>query len=389
MNIHPSLKPRTLLSNSARIGSIVLGSVVLFLSAISEEALGKLDVPKSIRNAVFTASTEKGSGTAFACKYKGKEFVATNLHIAAGTTRLVIKTQQGDTIPLGNKIILTADADICLISVKIPFAELGITPLEFIDNVYTDTKVGDEVYCMGNSLGNKVIIQSDGKIKAFGNLRLETTTPFVGGNSGGPLIHFESQKVVALITESLDNSQKDPGSLRNKRAIKDADSELSKISYFGHRIDTVKKWSGTSYTQFLENEKELMQYEKSIDCTRRFLYDLQGWREDKELVDIWRTYTKFINEASKRTSSSVKVTRYVNDFGTVLRSDIRRRSKTVSQVDYDKAYQTFVRRLEWKIEGDEKNLKKMKALGYIQNEMRAGLEEWAEQVKVLIRELHR
>ena len=385
MNIHPSLKPRTLLSNSARIGSIVLGSIALFLSAISEEALGKLDVPKSIRNAVFTASNKEARGTAFACKYKGKEFVATNLHVACGTTRLVVKTQEGKTIPLGNKIILAEDADICLISVSMPFSELNVTPLEFIDDVFTNTEVGDEVYCLGNSLGNKVIIQSDGKIKAFGNMRLETTTPFVSGNSGGPLIHSKSQKVVALITESLDNRKAQPGRLRNQRAIKSAQSELDEISYFGHRIDTVKKWSGTSYTQFLENEKELMQYEKSINCTVAFLFNHEGWRKDRELVTIYETYLKFMDGASKRTSSSVKVTRYVNDYGTVLRSDIRRRRKTVSQADYDKAYKRFVRGLDWKIAGDEKNLKKMKALGYIQNEMRAELEEQAEQVKVLIR----
>lgn len=72
--------------------------------------------------------------------------------------------------------------------------------------------------------------------------------------------------------------------------------------------------------------------------------------------------------------------------GAVVRSDVKVRRKTVSRADYDKAYKSFVRSLEWKINGDEGGLKKMKSLGYIQIERRARLEKLARKVKMHIRD---
>jgi len=388
--IFSQIKPPSIVgtgfSISLRIVSVIIVSVVLGQSGMSQENADKLDVPKNVRAAVFLASNDSGSGTAFACKFRDREFVATNLHVASGTTKLVVKTQQGNIIPLGDKIILAADADICLISIRKPFSELGISPLEFTSKLFEETEVGDSIYCLGNSLGNGVVIQADGKIKAFGNPRLETTTPFVGGNSGGPLVHSKSQKVVALVTETFDNRGLEANTSRDEKAIKSEKSELDEISYFGHRIDTVKKWSGTSYTSFLKNEKALSQLDQSINCMIKFLLDHQGWRRDRKLVRIWEDYRKFIDTAEERTHKSVKVTNYVNEYGAVVRSDVRVRSKSISQADYDKAYKSFINGLEWKIKGDEVGLEKMKSLGYIQIERRARLEKLANQVRIYIRD---
>lgn len=309
----------TSLSTLVRV-VIVTGAVVIAPSGMTEQSVNKIDVPRDVRAAVFIATNDSGSGSAFACIYRKQEFVATNLHVASGTTKLLVKTQRGNVIPLGNKIILAADADICLISVRKPFSELGVTPLEFMGNPFEEANIGDSVYCLGNSLGNGVVIQAVGEIKAFGNPRLETTTPFVGGNSGGPLIHSASHKVVGLVTETIDNRGVEGNTSRDKIAIESKKSELDEISYFGHRIDTVKKWSGTSFTRFLENEKALSRHEQSVICMIKFLLNYKGWRKDRKLVRIWEGYNKFINEAKERTHKSVKITEYVNERGAVVRS---------------------------------------------------------------------
>lgn len=377
MNHHLSLP-------TARVLAAVLGTLAFGSSAGAEETSTKSEIPEKVRSAVFLAKNDAGQGTAFACRYREREFVATNLHVASGTEGLRVTTQGGDVIPLGRQMILAEDADICLIAVAKPFSEFGITPLEFASNVSEDTKVGDKVYCLGNSLGNGVIIQANGTIKAFGSPRIETTTPFVGGNSGGPLIHAESQKVIGLITETSENRGAEANTDRDERAIESRDSELGEISYFGHRIDAVRKWSGTSAKSFLINEKALAKHDKSLECLLRFLLNHAGWREDRELVKIWDEYSDFIEEAKERTSSSVKVTNYVNEYGAVVRTDIRRRSKSVSQADYDKAYRSFIRGIEWKIQGDVAGLKKLKGLGYIQVQRRSDLEEVAKKIKTYV-----
>ncbi len=345
----------------------------------AEDEPAKFDVPKEVRLAVFLVSNDSGKGTAFACTYRDKEFVATNLHVASGTTKLVVKTQGGDTIPLADKIILAGDADICLIAVSKPFAAFGVTPLEFSTNVFEDAKVGDDIYCLGNSLGNGVVIQADGKIKAFGNPRFETTTPFVGGNSGGPLIHAESKKVIGLVTETIENRGAEENSSRDERAIESGRSELDEISYIGHRIDSVQQWSGTSFKVFLANEKALAQHEKSLRCMTKFLRGQPGWREDRDLVSIYDKYSKFVDD-----SGNVTVTDYVDEDGRVVWRDFRVRGKSVSKADHNKAYRAYIRGLEGKAQDDVEGLEKLVSLGYIQVRRRANFEKWSKDVKTYI-----
>lgn len=360
--------------------AFLLFPLILGVAASEPEASTKIAVPNNVRLAVFLASNEAGKGTAFACVYRDKEFVATNLHVASGTSLLVIKTQSGDVIPLGKTIILAEDADICLISTAKPFSTYGITPLHFVSDVYKETQVGDLVYCLGNSLGNGVIIQADGEIKAFGNPSLETTAPFVGGNSGGPLIHAESGKVVGLVTGTVENKNAESHTTRDEQAIRSSASELKEISYIAHRIDTVKKWSGSTFDQFLKNEKALETHENSLTCMVGFLSDATDetdWRNDRELAEIWSTYSKFIDAANKRTytRAELRLTGYYI---------LRREGISVAQSEYDKAYNHFVRGIENKIQDDVDGLKGLKSLGYIQTERRVYLENFSVKVKQFV-----
>jgi hypothetical protein len=376
MNFFVISQPRTILAGNMITKAFLLFPLLLGVAASEPEASTKIAVPEHVRLAVFLASNEAGKGTAFACVYRDKEFVATNLHVASGTSPLVIKTQSGDVIPLGKTVVLAEDADICLFSIAKPFLTYGITPLHFVSDGFKETKVGDRVYCLGNSLGNGVIIQADGEIKAFGNPRLETTAPFVGGNSGGPLIHADSGKVVGLVTETRENKDAESHTTRAERAIRSPDSELNEISYFAHRIDMVKKWSGSTVVQFLKTENALETHENSLTSMVRFLSDPTDetdWRNDRKLAEIWDTYSEFIDAANKKKTSRVELS------STGYR--IRSTGISVAQSEYDKAYDRYIRGIENKIQDDVEGLKRLKSLGYIQAERRVRLENLSVKVK--------
>lgn len=339
--------------------------------------------------AVFIINTKtsngESSGTGFACIFKEKEFVATNLHVINKAKTIEIKSQNGSKLRLQNKIIACEDADIALIPIEGTFAELKIEPLEFMDKVFEQSKPGDEITCLGNSLGNGVINAAIGKIKAFGQPQIEIDCPVVGGNSGGPIIHNESGKVVGLVTEATINKLSfDELGLT---ASKSKNSSVSEISYFGHRIDTAKKWTAKSMTDFIKTSDIIHDANEGLTRAALFMCDKKGWEEDRRISDAWNTYNKFLDQAAARNTKRRETTEYVNIFGVVVRRDTRIKGLSVAQADYDKAYATFKRSIEWKILADKEALEKVSAIGYMQNETRKLSIDFSGQLLQLSKEL--
>lgn len=56
------------------------------------------------------------------------------------------------------------------------------------------------VIAYGNSLGDDVIVTQSGKLLGIGPDKIETDAPFVGGNSGGPVLTAKDEKVVGVAT---------------------------------------------------------------------------------------------------------------------------------------------------------------------------------------------
>lgn len=337
--------------------------------------------------AVFLISSPEQSGTGFACVYKGLEFVMTNLHVLDGTSSITVKSQVCGVIPLSGNMIAGEDADICLLGVQGSFKDKGIKPFEFCENTFKETRAGDSVVCLGNSLGNGVITETNGKITAFGTPRLEIDCPVVHGNSGGPVIHLETGKVVGIVTEAVDNNLT-LGAL-GVAAIKSMRSPVRKISYFAHRIDSVSKWTPTSVVNYLNTSLTVASARKGLSNAALFLADKQGWEKDKRLSDAWTDYQKFMKESKDKTHVTVKVTDTVSndEYGFTLRRDVRIRSMNVAQADYDKAFERFKRAVEWKILADQEILTKAKVIGYRQAEARNFGLSFSAQVLSLSKEL--
>jgi len=344
---------------------------------------------KTQKMSVFLIIAKKGNdesrGTGFACEYKGNNFVATNLHVVDGFDSLSVVPQSGDKIPLSGRIIAAEDADICLLGINIKFQDVGVVPLSFMDDVFTDSKAGDKIMCLGNSLGGGVITTTYGTIKAYGQPRLEIESPVVTGNSGGPIIHLNSGKVVGLVTEAVVNEVRIDK--LNNAAAKSKDSEISEVSYFGHRVDSVKKWKSFTFADFQKSSNTINSAELGLVRTEQFIVGEDGWQEDRRISDAWNSYRKFIQAADKVNTKRNEITEYVNEFGVVVRRDSRVKGFSVSDDDYEKARARFLREIEWKILAEQKLLQDCKPSGYLQIQNRDSLIEYSKQLLILQKEL--
>lgn len=76
----------------------------------------------------------------------------------------------------------------------------GVSPLEISKNVMTDTNLKDDLVVSGNSQGGNVMRNIEGTLLAVGPKLLETDCNFYKGNSGSPVIHRDSGKVVGVVS---------------------------------------------------------------------------------------------------------------------------------------------------------------------------------------------
>jgi hypothetical protein len=244
------------------------------------------DLAPEVLKAIVTISQGGSGGTGFICTINGKNYLVTNQHVIAPLRAPRFQTYAGDLVTPGALQIAT-DADLAVMAL----ASLppGVKPLELLDAMETEATSGDAVTIPGNSKADGVITQTHGKLLAIGGQRIEIDCPVYGGNSGSPIIHRKTGKVIGVLTEA-EFVQFDPfteASFRNKKsALK------SEIRYFGHRLDTVSSWRPSSFGAMnaesfaVEQSKQELRwleifYTGSSDAYKRFA-DLHAVRNEAE-----------------------------------------------------------------------------------------------------------
>jgi hypothetical protein len=241
-----------------------------------------------------TIKTDLGSGTGFIAKFRDRFFVITNQHVIDGAKTAEIRTRNGNTLRPAT-FFGAFDADI---------AFLGLTdypatsPFFEIESATTfNSKGGDEVIISGNSLGDGVITSTPGKLLNIGPQRIEVDNPVFPGNSGSPIFHVTSGKVIGVLTEAESRDSKKLDRV-SKSSIAQTDSQVkSETRYFGHRLDTVTEWGGFEWNRYQQFSQYLQSADDEISHIENFLFGSDGKYQDFE--DLHRA----VNEADKILSS--------------------------------------------------------------------------------------
>ena len=218
-------------------------------------------------NAIVTISGHAGEGTGFICHFRGKIYVATNQHVLGVGTSLMIRASGGAQI-LARRVFAAGDADIALIECD-PLPP-GTTVLELAALPDPSIHEGDPVLVLGNSKGDGVITQTPGKLLAVGPQRIEVSNPVYPGNSGSPIIHVGTKKVIGVLTEaelvSLNEFE--------KASFRSQDSALkSTVRYFGHRLDSVHLWEPLNWDAFQQTEAAIHQSRDELDAIFAYFTD--------------------------------------------------------------------------------------------------------------------
>lgn len=216
-------------------------------------------------HAVVLIRGDNAEGTGFLVKTSEGPAVITNLHVISNNPNLRITTSSGlEVTTQGLKGAV--DRDLAKFSVK----DEGLFHyLDLATDIGGSVQPGDEVITPGNSEGGGVMLNTGGKVLGIGPQRIEIDNPIYHGNSGGPVFHTKSGKVLAVVTEAM---KVNVSNELDKTSFQNRNSAISgSMRYFGLRVDTVPKWEDLDWRRFQNETLFLEQFHQESRCLDSFL----------------------------------------------------------------------------------------------------------------------
>jgi hypothetical protein len=240
------------------------------------------EMVKTHRNNLVFVSGSDGAGSGFLAQFGPKVYLVTNAHVAAGVKGAGFQTLQGEKVQVGAASVAVGH-DLFLMQ------STGTQPMAIMTGVDQNASIGDEIVVLGNSEGAGVINTIMGKIVGVGPQLVEVDAPFQPGNSGSPIIHLKSGKVIGAATyltyRKYDAATKQP--------VKDP-----VVRRFGYRLDSVKTWQPVQWPALFAQAKEMESIETLTEDLTRFLQDLSDGKVSSSAhsnpairtrIDAWLT----------------------------------------------------------------------------------------------------
>ncbi|MGB8353564.1 MAG: serine protease [Chthoniobacteraceae bacterium] len=238
---------------------------------------------KTYHNSLVFASGKEGAGSGFIATLGNANFLFTNAHVEAGITGVKFKSLDGTDLQAGEASIAVGEDVFCMA------LQGNSKPFEIMQGVDANASIGDAVVVLGNAEGGGVVNTIIGKIVGIGPNLVEIDAQFVPGNSGSPIIHIKTGKVIGVATYSV---------TRKYNVTTNEKMRKPEIRRFGYRLDTVKKWQPVNWQSFNAQASRMKDIEALTDDLYDFFVDLSenknsvtaGWHTNpviKTRIDQW------------------------------------------------------------------------------------------------------
>lgn len=189
---------------------------------------------QALQNALLVVTAREGAGSGFVGRLGNKTFLYTNAHVIAGASQLKLNLLSGEVAKPG-KGSLAIGHDVAAFE-----APESLLALEICLDVNKEVAIGDEVVIYGNSLGGSVVTEIKGKVVGIGPDVIEVDAPFVPGNSGSPIIHLKTGKIIGIASYVMKRQHDEISK----------DSGVGQVRRFGYRLDTIKQWQDLNWPIF-------------------------------------------------------------------------------------------------------------------------------------------
>lgn len=269
------------------------------------------DFVKQHRSAFIVVKGRDGAGSGFVCRMGGLPWVFTNAHVLAGARETKL-TRLDNTQLTPGAVFAGGPRDI----MRIGLAADHPTSLEVTTDFDKEVAINDEVEVIGNSDGADVVTTLKGVVVGLGADRVEVSAEFIPGNSGSPIIHTKTGKVIGIatyLTRRREQFSSDP-----------AQKDKIVVRRFGYRIDNVTQWEPVFWAAFQADAERIRRIEVlTADILHLLRTGSSSGIETEALRRIAVNWLAIRNrpqssEADLRTAN----TRLLSDLRSLVRADI-------------------------------------------------------------------
>jgi hypothetical protein len=204
---------------------------------------------------LLIADGAEGKASGSLVRYQGKVRLVTNAHVLSDIPDARFSQIDSREVPTG-PFSFANGADLAVAD------QTSCTEgLELMTDVDKEVSVGDDVVVLGNSQGSDVVTVIPGKVTGLGPQLVEVDAKFVQGNSGSPIIHVKTGKLIGIATFAT---------VRNVDLLSKDSQFDSGVRRFGYRLDTVQSWEQPTAGQFAAEAKTV----KAVRKKTEYLYYL-------------------------------------------------------------------------------------------------------------------
>jgi hypothetical protein len=191
-------------------------------------------------------------------------------------------------------------------------------PLEILQNLDAVARIGDDVVVLGNSGGGGVVTSLSGKLVGIGPDRIEVTAEFIPGNSGSPIIHVPTGKVIGVATYLTKRYEEFSG-----RQAGSNDKDMT-IRRFGYRLDRMDRWDPVNWAKFHAEAEQMRKISALTADVFDFIEALQRRAEPQfETETLRRPATEWLSGIRKAQVSAADRSRTTQNFLSNLRFMVR------------------------------------------------------------------
>jgi S1-C subfamily serine protease len=210
--------------------------------------------------ALVIVRDEHGAGSGFIAAQDGKRYLFTNAHVAAGMKHPIFTLLDGRRLtPV--TIEAAAGHDIMRFGLKDEPAEA----MEIAKGMEQSVRLDDDVMVFGNSGGGGVVTSLPGKIVGIGPDRIEVSAAFIPGNSGSPIIHVPTGRVLGVATYLT----------KRHEEFGEHGPDTNVIRRYGYRLDSVKIWEPVNWAVFQADAERVEKISQLSEDIFNFLESLQ------------------------------------------------------------------------------------------------------------------
>ena len=306
------------------IALIALVLIAVWNQPLRERLTHQLGLPEhtvsgyvaNYNDALLRVNGKKGGGSGFICQVNGRPVAITNAH--------VLCSNPGFNLTSLNNVPLPVTAGAVAVGRDIVKMEVGGNANEgkrfdMMENVDAQVKCGDAVAVLGYDEGGKTVKPVDGTVVGIETNLVEVDAPFESCDSGSPVIHKATGKVLGVATYLLERNG-------NKSAKNGVPEEVHR---FASRLESVKKWEPINWPLFYA---QAVQVEKMELLTKDFIALSRNsgkggnFSGSYQSMAVQRAVQFFLTESARSMGPGERATvvpRFLSDVRFASRGDIQ------------------------------------------------------------------